>query len=138
MALIAGEKSDRADAAAVENDRRLAVSQMPLRCECGEQVSDNEEIEEFEDEQRRQQSKGDPIAPIEWRRVEQRKQVVITLPRHPFRRSAQPQRPRFITSLTNMSAPPGRQPTADRPPLATCKGYERLKPSSSEAAQSMA
>jgi len=55
---------DRADAAAVEDHRRLAVGEVPLRRQHRKQVADDKKIEEFEDKQRRQQAKRNPIAPI--------------------------------------------------------------------------
>src|SRR5215469_12469248 len=41
---------DRADAAAIKDQRGLAVGEVPLRCERREEIADDEEIEEFEHE----------------------------------------------------------------------------------------
>ena len=51
---------DGADAAAIEDHRRLAVGEVPLRRQHGKQVADDEKIEEFEDEQRREQDERSP------------------------------------------------------------------------------
>jgi len=57
---------------------------MPLRRQHREQVADHEKIEEFEDEQRRQQGERHPVAPVERCRIEQGQEVVGSLSRHLF------------------------------------------------------
>src|SRR5207247_4356530 len=59
-----------------------AVGQMQLRRQHRQQVTDNEEIEEFEDEQRRQQRESHPITPVERRRIEQPQELIGSLSRH--------------------------------------------------------
>ena len=73
---------NRADTAAVEDHRRLAVGQVPLRRQLRQQVSNHEKIEEFDDKQRRQQDERDPVSAVQRRRVEQCQQVVGSLSAH--------------------------------------------------------
>jgi hypothetical protein len=57
---------------------------MPLWRQHRQQVPDDQKVEEFEDEQRRQEDERHPITPIERRSVEQRQEIVRTLPGHRF------------------------------------------------------
>ena len=66
--------ADRADTAAVQDDRRLAVRQVPLRPEHREQECDDREIEELQHGDQREQAEVDPIPRPQSRAVEQRQQ----------------------------------------------------------------
>ena len=92
-----------------------------------------EKIEEFEDKQRRQQGKRNPIAPIERRSVEQCQEIVRTLPRHQFPPAAPSNYFQFneYVRATGSSIAAGDTRCDERIQL-------RMKPSSSPAAQSIA
>ena len=60
---------DRANAAGVEDQRRLAVGQMPARPDHREQEGDDGKIEEFENGDGRDYREDDPIAAAERRAV---------------------------------------------------------------------
>jgi len=69
---------------------------VPFGRDLGKEIADDEEIEEVVDEDRRHQRKGDPIAAVERRAVEQRQQIFGSLSRHPFLPRALLRRPRLL------------------------------------------
>jgi hypothetical protein len=73
---------DRADPAAVKDQRRLAVGQVPLGPDRRQDEGDQKEVEEIENRDQRQQGEADPIAAIERRAVIKRQQVFGGLRRH--------------------------------------------------------
>ena len=66
--------ADRANAAAVQDHRRLAVGEVPLRAEDRDQEADDQEVEELQYRDQRQEREVRPIASIERSAVEQRQQ----------------------------------------------------------------